>query len=157
MIQNQSLMMQNMTMMAAATIKQQEREDRKKLMMSKLITQDEILFELLTAESWYDDGKGKLEYTQRIMADKDITVAWRMIERTTMSWPGLISQKQIAKFFKSGFIAANIRECPGGFTIFMFRPSKFPIAVSPKQEFKSMKPSRGSDHDGDPTHAALHQ
>jgi hypothetical protein len=139
MIQNQSLMMQNMTMMAAATIKQQEREDRKKSMMSKLITQDEILFELLTAESWHDDGKGKSEYTQRIMADKDITVAWRMIERTTMSWPGLISQKQIAKFFKSGFIAANIRECPGGFTVFMFRPSKFPIAVSPKQEFNSMK------------------
>jgi hypothetical protein len=145
MIQNQSLMMQNMTMMAAATIKQQEREDRKKLMMSKLITQGEIIFEILTAESWHDDGKGKSEYTQRIMADKDITVAWRMIQRTTMSWPGLlISQKQIAKFFKSDFIAANIRECPGGFTIFMFRPSKFPIAVSPKQEFNSMKSLLGN-------------
>jgi hypothetical protein len=113
MIQNQSLMMHNMTMMATATIKQQEKEDRKKLMMSKLITQDENLFELLTAESWYDDVQGKSEFTTRVMADKDITVAWRMIERTTMSWPGLISQKQVAKFFKSGFIASNIRECPG--------------------------------------------
>jgi hypothetical protein len=108
MIQNQSLMMQNMTMMAAATIKQQEQEDRKKSMMSKLITQDEILFELLTAESWHDDGKGKSEYTQRIMADKEIMVAWSMIAQTTMPWPGLVSQKQIVKFFKSGFIAANI-------------------------------------------------
>ena len=126
-------------MMAAASIRQHERDDRKKSMMSKLIIQDERLFELLTAESWHDDGKGKSEYTERIMADKDITVAWRMIERTTMSWPGLISQKQIAKFFKSGFIAANIRDCPGGFTVFMFRPSKFPIQVNPKQEFNSMK------------------
>jgi hypothetical protein len=105
MLQNQSLMMQNMTMLASATIKHQDREDRKRFMMSKLITQDEKLFELLTANSWDDRVQGKSEYTTRVMTDKDITVTWRMIERTTMNWPGLISQKQIAKFFKSGFIA----------------------------------------------------
>jgi hypothetical protein len=56
-----------------------------------------------------------------------------------MGTPGLISQKQLAKFLRNRFIAPDLEESPGGFTIFMFRPSGFPAARSSKEEYNSMR------------------
>ena len=50
-INSQNLMLQNMSMMANATVLQREREERKKSMLSKLTKEDEALFSLLRAES----------------------------------------------------------------------------------------------------------
>jgi hypothetical protein len=73
------------------------------------------------------------------MANKDIQVALAQIKRKAMEWPGLISQKQLAKLLRNGFIAPCLEESPGEFTIFMFRPSGFPAAHLSKEEYNSVR------------------
>jgi hypothetical protein len=139
MIQSQSLMMQNMSMMASSTMNHQQKEDKRKSMMSKIIREDEHLFTLLAAESWDESHPRICTFTRDLMADKDVHVAWAQIKRKIMEWPGLVSQKQMTKFLRSGFIAPDLDEAPGGFTLFMFRPTDFPPARSSKEEFNAMK------------------
>jgi hypothetical protein len=139
MIQSQSLMMQNMSMMASSTMNHQQKEDKRKSMMSKIIREDEQLFTLLAAESSDESHPRICTFTRDLMADKDVHVAWAQIKRKIMEWPGLVSQKQMTKFLRSGFIAPDLDEAPGGFTLFMFRPTDFPPARSSKEEFNAMK------------------
>jgi hypothetical protein len=139
MIQSQSLMMQNMSMMASSTMDHQQKEDNRKSMMSKIIREDEHLFTLLAAESRDEDHPRMCTFTRDLMADKDVHLAWAEIKRRIMEWPGLVSQKQMTKFLGSGFIAPDLDEAPGGFTLFMFRPTDFPPARSSKEEFNAMR------------------
>jgi hypothetical protein len=68
------------------------------------------------------------------MSDKDVDLARARVTKKTRNWPGRISQKQYTKFLRTGFVANEIDECPGRFTLLMFRPLKFPVARSVKAE-----------------------
>jgi hypothetical protein len=128
-----------MSMMASSTMNHQQKEDKRKSMMLKIIREDEQLFTLLGAESWDEDHPRMCTFTWDLMADKDVHVAWAQIKRKIMEWTGLVSQKQMTKFLRSGFIAPDLDKAPGGFTLFMFRPTDFPPARSSKEEFNAMR------------------
>ena len=82
-------------------------------------------------------------FTDRLMGDRDINVALSRVYRETKNWPGSISRKQLAKFFRSGFIANNIDQSPGGFTLFMFRPTSHAVNRSLKEEQNAIRAQFG--------------
>lgn len=130
---NQNMMMQQMTMFAGATLRQAKKSDKAKSMFSKMAEDDERLFDLLAAEDWDDDYPQMSSFMMRIVKDKDVSVAWQSIRKATVDWPGFISEKQVVKFFRTGYLATDIDTCPGGFTLFMFRPTDHPVARSSKE------------------------
>jgi hypothetical protein len=133
-INNQSMMMQQMTMFAGATLRQAKKSDKAKSMFSKMAEEDERLFDLLAAEDWDDDYPHRSSFMlMRIVKDKDVSVAWQSIRKATVDWPGFISEKQIVEFFRTGYLATDINTCPGGFTLFMFQPADHPVAHSAKE------------------------
>jgi hypothetical protein len=126
-INNQSMMMQQMTKFAGATLRQAEKSDKAKSMFSKMAEEDERLFDLLGAEDWDDDYPQMSSFMRRIVKDKDGSVAWQSIRKATVNWPGFISEKQLVKFFRTGYLATDID------TLFMFRPTDHPVARSAKE------------------------
>jgi hypothetical protein len=70
---------------------------------------------------------------RRIVRGMDVSVAWQTIRKAMVDWPGFISQKQLVKFFRTGYLATDINSCPGGFALFMFRPTDHPVARSAKE------------------------
>jgi hypothetical protein len=139
MLQNQQLMMQNISMLSSSSTNLRTREEDRKSMISKIIREDGLLFTLFSAESWREDHPRLSSFTKELMANKDIQVALAQIKRKAMEWPGLISQKQLAKFLRNGFIDPDLEESPGGFTVFISRPSGFPGSLSSKEEYNSMR------------------
>jgi hypothetical protein len=127
---NQVLMIQNMSMVARQTMIAQTRDERKKSMMSKLLEEEKSLFKLLSARDLRVDDPVIPTSTTQLMSDKDVNLAWAQVTKKTRNWPGRISQEQFTKFLRTGFVANEIDDCPGGFTLLMFRPLKFPVAGS---------------------------
>jgi hypothetical protein len=114
---NQSMMMQQMTMFAASSLKQAEEKNKSKSMFSKTPEDDEKLFDLLAAGGWRDTKPSMSSFMRRLAKDKDVSVAWSSVRKRTVDWPGLISQKQLVKFFRTGYLVIDIDTCPGGFTL----------------------------------------
>ena len=57
-----------------------------------------------------------------LVSDRDSQRALGVMKTQTKRWSGQISEKGLLGFFARGFAADDIQECPGGFTIFMFKP-----------------------------------
>jgi hypothetical protein len=142
-----------MTMFAASSLKQAEEKNKLKSMFSKMPEEDEKLFSLLAADSWHDHKPRMSSFMWRLVKDKDVTVAWNAVRKRTVDWPGLISQKQLIKFFRTGYLALtiDIDTCPGGFTLFIFRPSDFPIAKSAREGQNSLRSMFGKSKMDDKT------
>jgi hypothetical protein len=140
---NQGLMIQNMTMFSRQHLATQHREDRKRSMMANLLEEDEALFTLLSAVDWRDNRLQMPDFTTKLMYVKDVNIAWARMSKKIRTWPGRVSQKQFAKFLRTGFIVNDIDECPGGFTLLMFRPLKYPVAKSVKAEQNAIRQMLG--------------
>jgi hypothetical protein len=143
MIYNQGLMIQNLAMFSRQGLVSQQREERKRSMMANLLEEDEALFTLLSADGWRDSKPEMPTFTSKLMAVKDVNIAWARISKKIRTWPGRVSQKQFAKFLRTGFVANDIDECPGGFTLLMFRPLKYPVARSVKAEQNAIRQMLG--------------
>jgi hypothetical protein len=143
MIYNQGLMIQNLAMFSRQGLVSQQREERKRSMMANLLEEDEALFTLLSANGWRDSKPEMPVFTSKLMAVKDVNIAWARISKKIRTWPGRVSQKQFAKFLRTGFVANDIDECPGGFTLLMFRPLKYPVARSVKAEQNAIRQMLG--------------
>jgi hypothetical protein len=143
MVYNQNLMIQNMSMFSRQVLMTSKQDARKKSMMSKLLDEDEALFRLLSADGWRDNYPEMPAFTTQLMSDKDVSIAWSRLTKKIRNWPGRVSQKQFTKFLRTGYVATDIDECPGGFTLLMFRPLKFPVAKSVKAEQDSIRKMLG--------------
>jgi hypothetical protein len=91
MVNNQSMMMQQMTMFAASSLKQAEEKKKLKCMFSKTPEEDERLFDFLAADGWHDHKPRMPSFMRRLAKDKDVAVAWNAVRKRTIDWPGLIS------------------------------------------------------------------
>jgi hypothetical protein len=140
---NQGLMIQNMSMFARQTMIAQTHNERKILMMSKLLEEDESLFKLLSARDWRNGDPVMPTFKAQLMSDKDADLAWAQVTKKTRNWPGRISQKQFTKFLRTGFVTNKMDECPGGFTLLMFQPLKFLVARSIKAEQNAIRKMLG--------------
>lgn len=110
-----------------------------KLMVNLFAPEDEMLFTLLCATGWHDEKPRVPKFMVRLLADKNMTRALNIVESATKKWKGIVSEKGIAKFLASGYIAKDIDDRPGGFTIFMFRPRSYRKARSEKETQSSIR------------------
>jgi hypothetical protein len=108
--------------MTDSTLKNIEREDLKKSMLSRLSGEAADLFILLSAKDWHDTKPRIHSFARQILADKDMMKAVNLVTSETRSWRGSVSSRGLAQFLSIGYAATDVNIQPGGFTIFMFRP-----------------------------------
>ena len=118
----QKALIQNLTTMTESALAAQERDERKKSMKSRLSPEAEALFSLLCASGWRDYTPTMPQFTEKLLADKDLNKALGILRAFTAKWKGSVSEKGFAKFLSTGYSAPDIEDRPGGFTLFMFRP-----------------------------------
>jgi hypothetical protein len=119
---------------------QAEKEDKKKSMLSRLSTDAEKLFSLVSAPSWRYQREPKLNsFMERLTSDKEVTKALNLVKHMTKKWRGKLCDKGVVNFLVNGYQATDICDRPSGFTIFMCHPSSDTISRSPKETQNAIK------------------
>jgi hypothetical protein len=114
-------MIDNLTAITASHLRADEKAEKKKSMLSRLVPKAAKLFDLLGAKE--SDKKPKMNrFVRDLVSDRDSQRARGIVQTTTKKWAGEFSDKGLVAFLGTGYAAANIQASPGGFTIFMFRP-----------------------------------
>ena len=104
--------------------KEKVETEKKKSTLLTAWTEDALdLFKVLSARSWNDVGIPELnDFVLETIRDKKPNRAINRIEQAGRGWDGLPSQNGMIEFFSRGFLAQDVLEEPGGFTIFMCQP-----------------------------------
>ena len=104
--------------------KEKVETEKKKSTLLTAWTDDALdLFKVLSARSWNDVGIPELnEFVRETIRDKKPNRAINRIEQAGRRWDGLPSQNGMIEFFSRGFLAQDVLEEPGGFTVFMCQP-----------------------------------
>jgi hypothetical protein len=104
--------------------KEKVEAERKKTTLLVAWTDDALdLFRILSARDWGETGLPELnEFVLETIRDKKPNRAINRIEQAGRRWDGLPSPNGLIEFFARGFLAQDVLEEPGGFTIFMCRP-----------------------------------
>jgi hypothetical protein len=132
-------LLQNVNAMTTQTLQSVEREEKKKSMLSRLTPEAESLFTLLSATDWTDRKPCMNEFTKKLLADKDPVKAFNIVTSATRNWKGSVSERGLAQFFSTGYLATEINIQPGGFTIFMFKPKSGSSARTTKSLQQSIR------------------
>ncbi len=132
-------LLQNVNAMTTQTLKSVEREEKKKSMLSRLTPEAESLFTLLSAVDWSDRKPAMNDFTKRLLSDKDPVKAFNIVSSATRNWKGSVSERGLAQFFSTGYMATEINIQPGGFTIFMFKPKSGASARTTKSLQQSIR------------------
>ena len=115
-------MVRSLQAMTSSQLKRDQKEDKKKSMLSRLSPEGGSLFKLLSAKDWKDGNPRLPDFTKKILEDRDSNRALGEMKTISKRWSGKISEKGILAFLASGYAADDITEAPGGFSIFMFSP-----------------------------------
>lgn len=115
------------------------REESKKSMLARMSEEQADLFRLVSAKDWYDERPRLNSFTRKLVADKDLSKAIDTVSSHLRRWPGQVSPKQLAMFLSKGFAAQDIENCPGGFTVFMFRPKSSAFTRNPEEERNAIR------------------
>jgi hypothetical protein len=102
-------------------LKRDQKEDKKKLMPSRLSPEGGSLFKLLSAKNWKDRNPKLPAFTKKILEDRDSNGANGEMKTILKRWSGKISKKGTLSFLANGCAANDMSKAPGGFSIFMFR------------------------------------
>ena len=108
--------------MTASQLKRDQKEDKKKSMLSRLSPEGGTLFKLLSAKNWKDGNPKLPAFTKKILEDRDSNRALGEMKTISKRWSGKISEKGILSFLANGYAVDDISKAPGGFSIFMFSP-----------------------------------
>ena len=115
-------LVQNLNAFARQSLENTEREARKKSMKSQLAPDAVTLFTVLCAQDWSDYRPTASVFTEKLMADKNMNKALGIIRTATTEWDGAWSESGITSFLATEYVAPDIDDRPGGFSIFNFRP-----------------------------------
>lgn len=130
---------------------QRKREDKKKSLFNKMTSEAEWLFTQLSAKNWKDYKPKLNKFTGRIVADKDLSKAIRLVQQKTSDWRGKVCHKGLVQFLTSGYENHNLHGLPGGFTIFMFHASEDTLALNPKDRLNQILAMFGEDKTSEET------
>ncbi len=137
-------MVRSLQAMTSSQLKRDQKEDKKKSMLSRLSPEGGSLFKLLSAENWKDENPKLPDFTKKILEDRDSSRAIGEIKTISKRWSGRISEKGILSFLASGYAADDISEAPGGFSIFMFSPLGTSSSSDPKSRILQVRSMFGS-------------
>jgi hypothetical protein len=116
-------MVRSLQAMTSSQLKRDQKEDKKKSMLSRLSPEGgSLLFKLLSAKNWKDGNPKLPAFTKKILEDRDSNRAIGEMKTIWKRWSGKISEKGILSFLANGYAADDISDAPGGFSIFMFSP-----------------------------------
>lgn len=132
-------LLQNVNAMTTQTLQSVEREEKKKSMLSRLTPEAESLFTLISATDWTDRKPVMNKFTKRLLSDKDPVKAFNIVSSATRDWKGTVSERGLAQFFSTGYMATEINIQPGGFTVFMFKPKSGSNARTTKSLQQSIR------------------
>lgn len=130
---------------------QRKRDDKKKSLFSKMTSEAEWLFINLCAKNWKDDNPRLNKFIGRIVADKDLSKAVRLVQQNTSTWRGKVCHKGLVQFLTSGYENHNLGGLPGGFTIFMFHASEDTLSTNPKDRLNQILAMFGEDKTNEET------
>lgn len=130
--------------MTSSQLKRDEKEDKKKSMLSRLSPEGGALFKLLSAQDWRDFNPALPSFVKKILEDRDSNRALGEMKTISKRWSGKISEKGILSFLASGYAADDICEAPGGFSIFMFSPLEAIRSKDQKSRILQVKSMFGS-------------
>ena len=137
-------MVRSLHAMTSSQLKRDEKEDKKKSMLSRLSPEGGSLFRLLSARDWNDRDPTLPALTQKILADRDSNRALGEMKSLAKRWSGRISEKGLLSFLANGYAADDIGEAPGGFSIFMFSPLGAKKSTDQKSRVLQVKSMFGS-------------
>jgi hypothetical protein len=115
-------MVRSLQAMTSSQLKRDQKEDKKKSMLSRLSPEGGSLFKLLSAKNWKDGNPKLPAFTKKILEDRDSNRAIGEMKKISKSWSGKISEKGMFSFLANGHAADGISDAPGGFSVFMFSP-----------------------------------
>jgi hypothetical protein len=115
-------MVRSLQAMTLLQLKRDQKEDKKKSMLSRLSPTGGSLFKLRSAKNWKDGNPKLPAFTKKILEDRDSNRTIGEMKTISKRWSGKISEKGTLSFLANGCVADDIRDAPGGFSIFMFSP-----------------------------------
>jgi hypothetical protein len=137
-------MVRSLQAMTSSQLKRDQKEDKKKSMLSRLSPEGGSLFKLLSAKNWKDGSPKLPAFTKKILEDRDSNRAIGEMKTISKRWSGKISEKGILSFLANGYAADDISEAPGGFSIFMFSPLGTNSSSDPKSRILQVRSMFGS-------------
>jgi hypothetical protein len=100
--------------MTSSQLKRDQKEDKKKSMLSRLSPEGGSLFKLLAAKEDWKDGNPKLPaFTKKILEDQDSNRAIGEMKTISKRWSGKISEKGMLSFLANGYAARQHQRCTG--------------------------------------------
>ena len=107
-------MMKSLQAMTSSQLKSDQREDKKKLMLSRLTPKTGNLSRLLSAKDWRDANPNLPDLTKKILEDCDLNRALGEMKSLSKQWPGKTREKGFLSFLAVGCAADGITKAPGG-------------------------------------------
>jgi hypothetical protein len=98
-----------------------DQSSKKRGLFSRLTPNQGKLFTALSAKNWRDYDPELNLMTKQLMADRDGNKIANLAEDWTQDWQGRVSKSGLLQFLTKGY---RSEEQPGGFTAFMFHPSR---------------------------------
>jgi hypothetical protein len=116
-------LVQNVNELTAYRLEERKTARKKTSMMSRMGPETEKLFKLLSARDWDEKKPDLNKFVTKLMEDKGMSRAIEMVRSEMRQWEGTITDTGLVQFLSGGYICKTMDDRPGGFTIFMFRPS----------------------------------
>ena len=107
--------------------KKKKKDVKDASLVSLWTDEGECLFRLLSAgDDWNAKRLPKLNsFAKNLTKDRKLTRAQRLIRATARNWEGTLLESGLTSFLSVGFLAENLAEEPGGFTVFMCCPLEY--------------------------------
>jgi hypothetical protein len=86
------VMVRSLQAMTSSQLKRDQKEDKKKSMLSRLSPEGGSLFKLLAAKDWKDGNPKLPAFTKKILEDRDSNRAVGEMKTISKRWSGKISE-----------------------------------------------------------------